>query len=351
MINATWKQRLIRHAHISRSHHIPMRVRWDFPKNVLGRKLMLRQTMIPNMDWLKKIKGEVYYDEPMALYTSIRVGGPADIFIVPKGLEELKTIFQNVGDVPVFVLGEGTNLLVRDKGIRGIVVSLKDAFPAAKKISICEKPDDTERVLVRAGAGVKMSYLAKHTSRQGLWGLEGLVGVPGSLGGTLVMNAGAEGVEIGPSVRSVSRVTSRGELQRLNRNEMEFQYRKTVFPPGGGVIVEAELELQKGRAVEIQEVVDRNLRKRNLSQPLNIPNSGSIFKNPINDKAGRLIEAAGLKGFSVGGASISVKHANFILNKGDASAKDVLSVIDHVLKKVKEKMGVELETEIVVVGE
>ena len=173
MMNATWKQRLIRHAHISRSHHIPMRARWDFPKTVLGRKLLLRQTMTPNLDWLKKIKGAVYYDEPLAPYTSIKVGGPADILIVPQSLADLKTIFQNARDVPVFVLGEGTNLLVRDRGFRGIVISLKDGFSMTKEIALYENLDNPNYVLVKAGAGVKMSYLAKYTARQGLSGLEG----------------------------------------------------------------------------------------------------------------------------------------------------------------------------------
>ena len=287
----------------------------------------------------------------MAPYTSIRIGGPADIFIIPKGLNDLKMIFQNAGDTPVFVLGEGTNLLVRDRGIRGIVLSLKDGNSETKKISLCENPENSETVLVQVGASVKVSYLAKYTARHGLVGIEGLAGVPGSIGGAVTMNAGAEGTEIGSFIRSISRITEKGNLQTLNRKALDFQYRKAIFPSGKGIVIKAELELRKGRSVDIQERIDRNLQKRNQTQPLNIPNCGSVFKNPPNDKAGRLIESLNLKGYSVGGASVSIKHANFIVNKGGARADDVLKVVDHVRKEVKEKTGKDLETEIVVVGE
>ena len=188
-------------------------------------------------------------------------------------------------------------MLVRDRGIRGIVISLKDGLQSAREISLIENPENPGMVLVQVGAGVKMSYLAKYTARHGLSGLEGLVGVPGSLGGALIMNAGAEGIEIGPSVRSVSRINEKGEVERLNRDQLDFQYRKTIFPPGGGVIFKAELELRKGSLVEIQEKIDSHLRKRARTQPLDIPNSGSVFRNPPGEKAGRLIEELNLKGY------------------------------------------------------
>ena len=225
MIHASWKQRLIRYAHISWSQQIPMRTHRDFPKTVLGRKVLMRQTMTQNLNWLKKIKGEVLYDEPLAPYTSIRIGGPADVIIFPNSKEDLITVFKNAGDTPVFILGEGSNLLVRDGGIRGIVISLKEEFKWAKDIAFYENPVDPAMVKAIVGAGVKMSYLAKHTARQGLTGLEALVGIPGSVGGSLIMNAGAEGTEIGDSVRSITRITRDGEVQILKREDLEFHYR------------------------------------------------------------------------------------------------------------------------------
>ena len=352
MIHASWKQRLIRYAHISWSQQIPVRNHWDFPKTVLGRKVLLRQTMNQNFDWLRKIKGEVLYNEPLAPYTSIRIGGPADILIFPDGEADLKTIFKNAAKTPVFILGEGSNLLIRDNGIRGIVVSLKESFKSAKDITFYEDAEDPNYVMVSAGAGVKISYLAKHTARNGLTGLEALVGIPGSLGGGIIMNAGAEGTEIGEFILTLTRITHGGRVQVLKRGDLTFQYRKTFFPKDeGGIILKAELKLKKDDLVKIQNNITRYLSKRNRTQPLNIPNSGSVFKNPDGDKAGRLIEKAGLKGYCVGDAGISIKHANFVVNRGNAHAEDVLQVIDHVHREVKHQTGVELETEIIVVGE
>jgi len=347
MITASWKQRLIRFAHTNSHHGIPTRTRWDFPKTVLGRKIVLRKTMSKNQDWLHRIKGEVKYDEPLSLHTSFRIGGPADIFISPAGIGDLRIIFQQAGETPVFILGEGTNLLVNDGGFRGIVISLKDSFKAVGGVTFSVDPAGGETALLTAGSGVKLSYLAKYAARHSLTGLEGLAGIPGSLGGALVMNAGAEGTEIGQLVKSLTRITRDGKTQGLKKSDLSFQYRKTAFPPGDGVIVEAELELCKGDRIAIQDTMDGYLRKRGRNQPLNRPNSGSIFKNPPGHTAGKLIEAAGLKGASVGDAAVSLKHANFIVNKGHARAGDVLKLIEHVQQVVKEKTGIVLEREII----
>ncbi|MFQ5672080.1 MAG: UDP-N-acetylmuramate dehydrogenase [Nitrospinales bacterium] len=303
--------------------------------------------MSKNQDWLHRIKGQVKYDEPLSLHTSFRIGGPADIFISPAGIEDLQIIFKHIESTPVFVLGEGTNLLVNDNGFRGIVISLKDSFKAVKGITFSANSAGGETALLRAGSGVKLSYLAKYAARHSLTGLEGLAGIPGSLGGALVMNAGAEGTEIGQAVKSLTRITRDGETQVLGKADLSFQYRKTVFPSGGGVIVEAELELRKGDRMTIQNTMDGYLRKRSRKQPLNRPNSGSIFKNPPGHTAGKLIEAAGLKGARVGDAAVSLKHANFIVNKGHARAEDVLKLIEHIQRVVKEKTGIELEKEII----
>ena len=196
-----------------------------------------------------------------------------------------------------------------------------------------------------------MSYLAKHAARYSLTGIEHLVGIPGSLGGAIIMNAGAEGTEIGQVLRSVTRITPDGEIQTLKRDELSFEYRKTIFPDGEGIIIEAELELGEGNRPEIQNAMDRHLLRRSQTQPLTVPNSGSVFKNPDGDTAGRLIESLGLKGLSIRNAGVSIKHANFIVNKGGATANDVTRLIKHIQKEVKEKTGIELQTEIVTVGE
>jgi UDP-N-acetylmuramate dehydrogenase len=349
MMRGTWKQRLIRFAHAGADYGLPMRTHWELPKTVLGRKIVPRKHMNQNPDWLHTIKGEVKYNELLADHTSFKIGGPADIFISPASIEDLRLVFKRAGEkYPVFVLGEGTNLLVRDGGVRGIVLCVRESFRCIRDVTPSFGGGET--AVIRAGAGVKMSYLAKYAARYSLAGIEGLVGIPGSLGGALVMNAGAEGTEIGAVVKSVTRVNRAGEIETLGRDDIRFQYRKTVFPPGGGVIVEAEIELRRGDRVAIQDAMDRCLRRRKETQPLSLPNSGSIFKNPPGDKAGRLIEAAGLKGYRVGDAAVSTKHANFIVNRGHALASDVIGLIERIRKTVREKTGVELETEIVIVG-
>ena len=300
--------------------------------------------------WITKIKGEVKRDELMMAHTSIRIGGPADFFILPRDIQDLQTIFQKKGDLPVFALGEGTNLLVKDNGIRGVVICLKNSFRTIEPPVFTQSADKKETAVIKVGAGVKLSYLAKYAARYSLTGIEHLVGIPGSLGGAVIMNAGAEGTEIGPFIRSVTRVTAKGDIEVLKGEEIAFSYRKSIFPSAGGIVVEAEIELEKGDTETIHQTMNSHLARRSSKQPLTVPNSGSIFKNPPNDSAGRLIESAGLKGHSVGQAGISLKHANFIVNKGDASAKDVLELIAHIQNVVEEKTGVKLEREIVVMG-
>ncbi len=306
--------------------------------------------MSHSFPWLHKIKGSVLKKEILAPYTSIQIGGPADVLIFPEDVRDLQTILRNKGPQPLFILGEGTNLLIGDRGIRGVVVSL-ERFRNIKRPLFFRKETGRRRAVMTAEAGVKMSYLAKHATRYSLTGVEHLVGIPGSLGGAVIMNAGAEGADIGQVIRSVTCVTLDGEVQTFNRGDLSFEYRKTIFPNDTGIIIAAELELEEGNRQEIQNAIDRHLARRSQTQPLTIPNAGSIFKNPDGDKAGRLIESLGLKGFSVGDAGISIKHANFIVNKGGATAADVTRLIEHVQKEVKEKTGVALQTEIVTAGE
>jgi UDP-N-acetylmuramate dehydrogenase len=349
MLSESWKRKLINFTHSGVGKRFPPRL--ELPKTVLGRKLRQRKIMMDPFPWISKVKGEIRRDELMTAHTSIRVGGPADFFILPKDIQDLQTIFRKKGDVPVFALGEGTNLLVRDSGFRGIVICLKNSFRTLETPVFKQSADKKETAVIKVGAGVKLSYLAKYAARYSLTGMEHLVGIPGSLGGAVIMNAGAEGTEIGPFIRSVTRVKANGDVEVLKGEEIEFSYRKSVFPSEGGIVVEAEIELAKGNTETIHKTMASHLARRSSTQPLTVPNSGSIFKNPPNDSAGRLIESAGLKGHSVGQAGVSLKHANFIVNKGNASAKDVLELITHIQNVVAEKTGVKLEREIVVMGE
>jgi UDP-N-acetylmuramate dehydrogenase len=351
MLNEAWKRRLIHIAHSGTGRDFNLKTKMEYPKTVLGHKIHQSKTMSYSFPWLHKIKGTVLQNEIMAPYTSIQIGGPADVLIFPEDVRDIKTILKHKGSQPLFVLGEGTNLLVGDRGIRGVVISLKNCCKEIKRPLFFRKETGNRRAVIKVGAGVKMSYLAKYAARYSLTGIEQLVGIPGSLGGAIVMNAGAEGVETGQVLRSVTRITSDGEIQTLKREELSFEYRKTIFPDDNGIIIEAELELEEADRTDIQNAMDRHLAKRSQTQPLTVPNSGSVFKNPEGDTAGRLIESIGLKGLSVGDAGVSIKHANFIVNKGGATAKDVTHLIENIQNEVKKKTGIELQTEIVSAGE
>ena len=351
MLNEAWKRRLIHIAHSGNGRDYNLKTKMEYPKTVLGQKIHPSKTMSYSFPWLYKIRGTVLQNEILAPYTSIQIGGPADVLIFPKDIDDLQTILKHKGSQPLFILGEGTNLLVSDRGIRGVVVSLKNCFKEIKRPLFFRKETGNRRAVIKVGAGVKMSYLAKNAARYSLTGIEHLVGIPGSIGGTIIMNAGAEGTETGQVLRSVTRICLDGEIQTLKRQQLSFEYRKTIFPDGDGIIIEADLELEEGDRIEIQNSMDRHLSRRAKTQPLTVPNSGSVFKNPDGDKAGRLIESIGLKGLSVGDAGVSIKHANFIVNKGRATAKDVNCLIENIQNEVKEKTGIELQTEIVSVGE
>jgi UDP-N-acetylmuramate dehydrogenase len=349
MLSGTWKQKLIRYAHTGTDYKLPMRNSMDSPRTILGRKITQRKNMNRSFSFQNKIKGEVFYDEMMSKYTSMRIGGPADIFILPANLRDLEIVLKNRGSCPIWTIGEGTNLLVRDQGIRGIVISLKNCFKSIKRPVFFKSLDGKEKAVIQVDGGVKLSYLAKYTARYGLKGIESLVGIPGSVGGSVAMNAGAEGSEVSHVLRSVKFMTLDGEIKTYSKNEIVFAYRKTTFPSKGGIVIEAELELEKGEINDIHREMDRYLSRRGSTQPLTMPNSGSIFKNPDGEKAGHLIEAAGLKGFRIGGASVSIKHANFIVNKGGASAEDVMRLIKHIQTVVEKKSGIKLEQEIIVI--
>jgi len=349
MLSGPWKQKLIRYAHTGTDYKLPMRNSMDLPRTILGRKITQRKNMNLSFSFQNKIKGEVLYDEMMSKYTSMRIGGPADVFVLPANLRDLQIILKNRGSCPIWAIGEGTNLLVRDRGIRGIVISLKNCFKSITRPVFYKTSDGQERAVVQVDGGVKLSYLAKFVARYGLTGIEKFVGIPGSVGGSVAMNAGAEGAEISQVLRRIKFMTLDGEIKTYSKSEMVFAYRKTSFPSKDGIVIEAELDLEKGKISDIHREMDKYLSRRGSTQPLTMPNSGSIFKNPDGEKAGRLIESAGLKGCRIGGASVSIKHANFIVNKGGALAEDVIRLIKHIQSVVEEKSGVKLEQEIIVI--
>jgi UDP-N-acetylmuramate dehydrogenase len=281
-------------------------------------------------------------NQSLAEFTSFRIGGPADMFITVENEEELmraKHAAHRAG-VPTFCLGHGTNLLVSDRGIRGLVIRLGAGF---NQISI----DD---VKVTAGAGVDFGELVEAVVDRGLEGLEFGEGIPGTVGGGLVMNAGAFGGEIARVVTLVHGVTEDGEARALTPEEVNFAYRRTRLP-AHFVISRVDFELRRGDREALWARVLEVRGKRAARQPRGVPNAGSIFKNPAGNFAGRLLEAAGLKGHRIGGAAFSEQHANFIVNLGGARADDVQALIELARAKVKDRSGILLEPEVKLVGD
>jgi UDP-N-acetylmuramate dehydrogenase len=290
----------------------------------------------------------------MAQYTSLRVGGPADLVLIPADVNELTAIvaWSSAEGVPLTWLGNGSNLLVRSRGIRGIVVSLRDACnqvsmlaprPGLRRIS--DNP-----VRLRVGAGVPLRRVLHLVIRQGLRGLSFAVGIPGTLGGAVVMNAGTEVGATWDVVESVSLLLRTGEALDVRPGEVEVGYRFASLPEHS-VVLGATLRAKDGNPLEMREEVRQLYRMRRQSQPLSYPNAGSIFKNPPGEHAGRLIDQLGLKGFRIGDAEVSRTHANFIINRGHASVGDVLALIDYIKGHVLRHRGITLEEEVRIVGE
>jgi UDP-N-acetylmuramate dehydrogenase len=298
-------------------------------------------------DQLVSLLGErVRFGLPLARYTSFRIGGPADAFAEPTTLEELRTLLAllHAETLPFFLLGGGTNILVSDKGVRGVVIKLGDGFNYA-----CWEEQGGSAV-VKVGAANSLGRFVRAAVRKGYQGMEFAEGIPGSVGGGLLMNAGAFGGELSRVVTALRGVEREGRIARLSGAAIGFAYRRTALPPQF-IVTEVELHLQRGKPAEMAAVMERAQRKRHQNQPHGYPNAGSIFKNPPGAYAGRLIEAAGLKGLPQGKACISEHHANFIVNTGGASATDVKCLMEHVQHAVWEKHQVWLEPEVRLVGE
>lgn len=286
------------------------------------------------------LRGTVQFQASLKDHTSFHIGGPADVLVQPADVEDVIRLCRQTTEqrVPICVLG-GTNILVRDKGIRGVVVSL------AKLRAIKEEPGS---VLYVEG-GVGMPTLIGHAIRKSLGGLEWAAGIPGTVAGCVVMNAGTKLGEMKSTVKAVRIVSPKGALLDYQAESIDFAYRRATLPRG--IVVGVWLQLKPGVKSAIEQVVKDYLRYRRDTQPLSMPSAGCVFKNPKNDSAGRVVESAGLKGASVGDACVSTKHANFIVNQGHASARDVLTLIRKVRARVARKTGIKLELELKLIGE
>lgn len=309
------------------------------------------------------VTGRVLFDEPLSKYSTLRIGGPADCLIFPQSIADLKSILQfaDAEKIPVFILGGGSNLLIRDGGIRGITLCLREGFQEMQPISEPLVADETLapewKELARyfkVQGGASTPRLVRAMANQGLSGLEGLAGVLGTLGGAVMGNAGTRHGEIADAIVSITAVNRHGTVKTFKRQDLKYSYRNLDLDKSW-VLVEAEIRVLQKTKEEVMEKVKTILDYRQKTQPLNLPNCGSVFKNPPKTKssesAGELIDRAGLKGVRLRGAQVSELHGNWIVNLGDATAHDVIELITLIKDKVNEKTGIELETEIKIVGE
>ena len=300
-----------------------------------------------NRDFYNKLAELVSADailenEPMSKHTTFRIGGNADVFVSPKVSQVADIIkLAKEYEVPVTIIGNGSNLLVGDKGIRGLVISFGKE---AEEIQV-----DGSCMIVSAGA--LLSKIAAEAAKRSLMGFEFAAGIPGTLGGAIVMNAGAYGGEIKDVLISATVLTPEGEVLELSNSELELSYRHSCIPENGYVVLEAVLEFMPGDEKEIREKMADFKNRRVEKQPLEYPSAGSTFKRPEGYFAGKLIQDSELRGYSVGGAQVSEKHCGFVVNKGDATAADVLQLMEDVKKVVYDKFQVELEPEVKMIGE
>ena len=285
----------------------------------------------------------IKYNEPLKNHTSLRIGGPADIFCTPGNIEDLKKIvsISKERNIPFWIVGNGTNLLVLDNGIRGLVINLNKGF---KKIEFSDK-------IVKVGAGVSLAFLSKICLNRELSGLEFVCNVPGAMGGAIINNASFKGSCIADIVQNVTFLTRENKIEKISKPNLNFNYRVCNLKNKSVIILEATLLLKKGNKEEIKSRMRENIKIREIKQPLNKLSAGSIFKNPPGYYAGELAEKVGAKELSHGKAQVSFKHANFIINNGGALAGDILYLIEEIERRVKKNFGIQLEREIEILGE
>ena len=295
----------------------------DFQKNIV--------TILPEIEFAM--------EEPMAKHTSFRIGGPVEVMAFPKNADELRRLLNTAADLQIapVILGAGTNILAPDEGVRGLVICLKDCLGGMEQL------DETH---IRVSAGVTMTRAALFAASLGLSGLEFAHGIPGTVGGGVFMNAGAYGGEICQVCRSVEVMDMDGKISTMGCSCMEFSYRHSILEENAGIVLSAIFELEPKPQEKIREKMADLMNRRKTSQPLDLPSAGSAFKRPVGAYAAALIDQAGLKGFCVGGAGVSTKHAGFVVNNGGATAADVKEVLRQVADIVFEKFGFHLEPEV-----
>lgn len=314
---------------------------------------------------LKKLisKEKIKYNEPMNKHTSFKVGGKADIYIELSNQEEIIGIvkFLKKQNIPTHILGNGSNTLFTDEGFRGIVLKINLKKLEIKELKDIEKKKleelrnidtltkENENFIITIGAGNKIMEIAQIFKQKGLTGFEELSGIPGTVGGAIKMNAGAYGKEIKDVVVQTTCIDKNGEIKILSNEEQKFSYRKSLFSNNEYIILETKLLLQKGDTKEIEEKMKGYMNSRKEKQPLEFPSAGSTFKRKEGVITAKLIDEAGLKGYTIGGAQISEKHAGFIINRGNATAKDIIDLIKYTKKKIYEKYDIEIEEEIEIV--
>jgi UDP-N-acetylmuramate dehydrogenase len=287
-------------------------------------------------------KGNIRHGVPMNTITSLRIGGPADLIIYPQGIEDLRIVMAvcRDRDAQCILLGNGTNLLVSDKGVREPLINLSPGFGEIRG----------QGQTVMAGAGIGLPHLLRFCEQNALSGMEALTGIPGTVGGAIRMNAGSWGVEIGAVISSLTVMDKEGKISQRKRHEVDFGYRG-INLPADAIILNGEFSLGKGAKTEITKRMKDFLRKKKATQPLSLPSAGSIFKNPAGQPAGKLIDEVGLKGMRRGDAMVSPLHANFIVNMGRARTRDILGLIDTIQKRVYQRTGTTLELEVSIIGE
>lgn len=299
--------------------------------------------MIKNI--IKKIENDssslCLVDEPLKKHTTYGIGGPADLMVFPNNKEDLIRVIEivNENNMQLTILGSGSNILVSDNGIRGVVISLKKSL---KEVNVNEN-------ILYAECGAMLGKIVRLAVRNNLIGLENLNGVPGTLGGALIMNAGAWGGEISENLVNVELINSKNELKKVPKKDINFSYRKSSFDKND-ILLSAEFNLKKAEKNLIKENFSKAQSGRTSSQPLDKRSAGSLFKNPRNNSAGKLLDNAGLKGFSIGGAKISEKHANFFINDGNASSSEMLQLIKKAHKEVKKQFDIDLSLEVKLIG-
>ena len=290
-----------------------------------------------------EIKGQIHFDEPMSVHTSFHIGGPADVLVVPADRKDLRKVLRIAREekAPLTVIGNGSNLLVRDKGIRGIVLKLGNAL----------KNWEQNGNIFIFDSGVSLAQCCRFIGDAGYTGMEFAVGIPGSLGGAVYMNAGAYDGEMKDAVVSVEIMTRAGEIKTLGREELQFAYRHSALQASDVIVLAVKLQVKEGDKAAIRAKMDDFSQRRVSKQPLDMPSAGSTFKRPEGRFVGQMVEESGLKGFRIGGAEVSVKHAGFIVNADHATAKDVLQLIEYIKKIILENYNVSLIPEVLVLGE